>query len=77
MVKSGLDFEIEKVPSEIPANLQGQFSLSRQIFLHWAAADLKGLDQFQNKNSRPLFTIIFKPMVISRVTILAHLFWPF
>jgi hypothetical protein len=36
-------------PSEIPANLPGQFSLSGQIFLHWAAATLKGLVGFQNK----------------------------
>ena len=40
MVKSGL---------EIPANLPGQFSLSGQIFLHWAAATLKGLGEFQKK----------------------------
>ena len=35
MVKSGLDFfyfEIHRGPLEIPANLQGQFSLSGQIF---------------------------------------------
>ena len=40
MVKSGLEFfyfEILLAPSEIPANLPGQFSLSRQLFLHWAA----------------------------------------
>ena len=52
MVKSGLDFLfflIERAPSEIPANLLGQFSLSWPIFLHWAAATLKGLVQFQNK----------------------------
>ena len=42
-------FEIERAPSEIPANLPGQFSLSGQIFLHWAAATLKGLVEFQNK----------------------------
>ena len=36
-------------PSEIPANLQGQFSLSGQIFLHWAAATLKWLGEFQNE----------------------------
>ena len=29
-----------------------------KIFLHWAAATLKGLGEFQNKKSRPLFTII-------------------
>ena len=51
-VKSGLDFfyfEILLAPSEIPANLPGQFSPSRQIFLHWAAATLEGLVGFQNK----------------------------
>jgi hypothetical protein len=35
MVKSGqdfFDFEILLAPSELPANLPGQFSLSRQIF---------------------------------------------
>ena len=42
-------FEILLAPSEIPANLPGQFSPSGQIFLHWAAATLKGLVGFQNK----------------------------
>jgi hypothetical protein len=41
------NFEIERAPSEIPANLPGQFSLSGQIF--FAAATLKELVQFQNK----------------------------
>ena len=42
--------EIERAPSEILANMPGQFSLSGQIiFLHWAAATLKGLVEFQNK----------------------------
>jgi hypothetical protein len=62
-VKSGLDFfsfEIPLAPSEILANLQGQFSLSGQIILHWAAATLKGRVEFKNKNSRPLFIIILK-----------------
>ena len=47
VVKSGLDFffEIARVPSEIPANQPG---LSGQIFLHWAAATLKGHVEFQN-----------------------------
>jgi hypothetical protein len=53
MVKSGLEFFILKFyqplwPSEMPANLPGQFSLSGQIFLHWAAATLKGHFKFQN-----------------------------
>ena len=52
MVKSGLEFfyfEIHRAPSEFPAILSFQFSLSGPIFLHWAAATLKGLIQFQNK----------------------------
>ena len=76
MMKNGLDsfFEIQRAPSEIPANLPGQFSPSGQIFLHWAAATLKGLEEFQNEKSRPLYTIIFKlKMVISRLEIFVHL----
>jgi len=42
-------FEIQRAPSEIPTNLPGQFSLSGQIFHHWAAAPVKGLAEFQNK----------------------------
>ena len=62
----------------ILANLPGQFSLSGQIFLHWAAATLKGLVEFQNKNSRPLFTIIFNSKIlVSRSEILVYLFWEF
>ena len=57
--RSRIYFEIHRAPSEIPAKLPGQFSYSGQIFLHWAAATLKGLGEFHNKKSRPLFTIIF------------------
>jgi hypothetical protein len=39
-------FEIPRWPSKIPANLTGQFSLSGQIFLHWAAATLKAIIEF-------------------------------
>jgi hypothetical protein len=42
-------FQILSAPSEILANLPGQFSHSGQIFLHWAAATLKGHIGFQNK----------------------------
>ena len=51
MVKSGLKkyFEIPRAPSERPANEPGQFSLSWQIFLHWAAATLKGHVELQNE----------------------------
>ena len=61
IVKSGLVFyfEILLAPSGLPANLPGQFSLSGQLFLQWAAATLKGLVEFQIKKNRPLFTIIF------------------
>ena len=60
MTKSGLKkcFEIPQAPSKM-ANLPDHFSLSRQIVLHWAAANLKGLVEFQNIFSKPLFTIIF------------------
>ena len=59
MVKSGLVFfyfEILLAPSELPANLPGQFSLSGQLFLHWAAATLKGLVEFQNKKDLDHFS---------------------
>ena len=51
MVESGLEinFEFQRASSEIPAKLPGQFSHPGQTFLHWAAATLKGLGQFQNK----------------------------
>ena len=42
-------FDILLPPSELPATLPGQCSLSRQLFLHWAAATLKGLVEFQRK----------------------------
>ena len=78
MVKSGLEFfyfEILSAPSEIPANLPGQFSHSGQIVLHWAVATLKGHVGFQKINSRPLCTIILNPkIVVSGVKILVHLF---
>ena len=78
MVRSGLVFiliEILLAPSELPANMPGQFSLSGQLFLHWAAATLKGLVEFQNIKNRQLLTIIFNSkMVVSRSEILVHLF---
>jgi hypothetical protein len=46
---SRIYFEIHRAPSEIPAKLPGQFGHSGQIFLHWAAATLKGLSEFQKK----------------------------
>jgi len=55
---SRINFEIHRTPSEIPAKLPSQFGHSVQIFLHWAAATLKGLGESQNKKSRPLYTII-------------------
>ena len=76
MMKNGLEFffEIHRALSEVPANLLGQFSLSRQIFLHWAAVTLKGLCEFQKKNSRNITDIWFiSKMWISRLKILVHL----
>ena len=67
-------FEILQAPSDLTANLPGQFSLSGQIFLHWAAATLKGLGEFQKKSSRPPFIMIFKQkMPILSLEILVHL----
>ena len=60
-------FQFSWWPSEIPTNLSGQFSLSGQIFLHWAAATLKAIVEFWNIFSRPLFTIIFKPKMVSNL----------
>ena len=57
MKKSCLEKIILKFQIQAPANQPGQFSLSWQIFLHWAAATLKGLVEFQNIFSRPLFTM--------------------
>ena len=61
-MKSGLDFfsfEILHAPSEIPANLPGQFSRYGQISLHWAAATLKGHIGFQNKKNLDHFSPSF------------------
>ena len=62
LVKSGLDFfyfEIHQAPSEIPANLPGQFSPNGQIVWHWAAATLKGLGEFQNRKNLGHFSPSF------------------
>ena len=62
MVKSGLDFfyfEIHQAPSEMPANLPGQFSLSGQIFLHLAATTLKDVVEFQNEKNLDHFSPSF------------------
>jgi hypothetical protein len=42
-------FEIPRWPSEISANLPGQFSLFGQIVLRWAAANLKAIVEFKKK----------------------------
>ena len=57
---SRIYFEIQRAPSEIPAKLPGQSGHFGQTYTHWAAATLKGLGEFQNKKSRPFFTIILK-----------------
>ena len=52
IVKSGLESILKFTkPVQTPAKLPSQFSHSGQIFLHWAAATLKGLVEFQNKKS--------------------------
>jgi hypothetical protein len=48
MVKSGLEIFILKFTKPY-AWLPGQVSHSGQMFLHWAAATLKGLSEFQIK----------------------------
>ena len=76
MVKSGLESFILKFTEPLQ-----RYLLTRPIqpfwtdfFLHWAAVTLKGLGEFQNKKSRPLFTIIFKTKIsVSRLEILVHL----
>jgi hypothetical protein len=62
MVKSGLEFILKFTEplQRYLLKLPGQFGHSGQIFVHWAAAPLKGLGEFQNEKSRPTFTIIFK-----------------
>jgi hypothetical protein len=57
-------FEIPRAPSEIPANLPGQFSLSGQIFLHWADATLKGLVEFQSNFLKTTFHHHCKPKLL-------------
>ena len=52
-VKSGLEFTL-KLTEPLQRYLLtclANFSLSGQIFLHWAVVTLKGLDEFQNKKS--------------------------
>ena len=71
---SRIYFEIQRAPSEIPAKLPGQFSLSGQIFLHWAAATLKGLGEFQIKVLHHILpSFLSKKMSISKLEILVHL----
>ena len=62
MVKSGLEF-ILKFTEPLQRYLlscQANSAILGRYFLHWGAATLKGLGEFQNKKSRPLFTIIFQ-----------------
>ena len=53
MVKIGLELFIlkftEPLQRSLLSTLPSQFSPSGQIVLHWAAAILKGLGEFQNK----------------------------
>ena len=52
---------IRDIPHHLPANLPGQFSLFGQMFLHWAAATLKGQVEFQNKKFKTTFHHHFLP----------------
>ena len=62
MVKSGLEFILKftETLQRYLLSCQANSAILGRYFLHWAAATLKGLGEFQNKKSRPLFTIIFK-----------------
>ena len=77
MVKSGLVFylEILLAPSELRANLTGQLSLSGQHFLHWEAATVKGLVEFQNEKKLDHFSpsYLTKKMLFSRSESLVYL----
>ena len=64
-LKMIVKIEIQRWPAEIPVNLLGQFSLSGQIFFSWAAA----ARNFEIFLSRPLFTIIFKPKMVSNLCV--------
>ena len=52
--------EISLAHSEVPANWSGQFSLSGHIVLHWAAASLKGLVEFEFTLNRTEFDKVFQ-----------------
>jgi hypothetical protein len=53
MVKNGLEFFILKFTEPLQRYLltcQANSAFLGRYFLHWAAATLKGLGEFQNKN---------------------------
>ena len=68
-LKMIVKIEIQRWPAEIPVNLLGQFSLSGQIFfLPGQQQQLLGPSlNFEIFFSRPLFTIIFKPNMVSNL----------
>ena len=62
MVKSGLEF-ILKFTEPLQRYLlscHANLAILGRYFLHWAATTLMGIGEFQNKKSRPFFTIILK-----------------
>ena len=81
IMKSGLELFILKFQQLLQSCCcPVQKNLPRKAELAWQEqqVSLKGLVEFQIKNSRPLFTIIFKPkMLVSRPEILVHLFYEF
>ena len=75
MVKSGLEFFILKFTELLQCCCcPVQKNLTRKAELAWQVSryvSLKGLVEFQNKKSIPLFIIIFKPkMLVLRQLIL-------
>ena len=59
---SGIYFEFHRAPSEIPANLQGQFSLSGQIFFALGSSNSEGAHGI----SKYFFLGHFSPSFLSK-----------
>ena len=60
MLKSGMEFILKFTEPLQRSLLNRQFGHFGQLLLHWTAATLKRLGEFQNKKSRPLFTTFCK-----------------
>jgi hypothetical protein len=67
-------FEIQRAPSEIPANLTGQLSLSGQIFFALGSSNSEGARSLNfKKKKKNLDRLFIIKMSISRLKILVHL----